>query len=75
MPAVESSRSAAVPPIIGRGEAVTELERTLERTRAGAGEALLLSGADGSGKSVFVRTAVQRARHLGFEVLYVRALP
>ncbi len=75
MPAVESSRSAAVPPIIGRGEAVTELERTLERTRAGAGEALLLSGEDGSGKSVFVRTAVHRARHLGFEVLDGRALP
>ncbi len=75
MPAVESSRSTAVPPIIGRGEAVAELERTLERTRAGAGEGLLLSGEDGAGKSVFVRTAIHRARHLGFEVLDGRALP
>lgn len=71
----EASRTSAAPPIFGRAEAVTEVERTLERSRAGAGEGLLLSGEDGAGKSVFLRTAIQRARHRGFHVLSGRALP
>lgn len=71
----DPSRGAAVPPIFGRGEAVIEVGRTLDRARAGAGEGLLLSGDDGAGKSLFLRTAAQRARHQGFRVLIGRALP
>jgi len=71
---VEASK-ATVPPIFGRSDAVMEVERTLDHARTGAGEGLLLSGEDGSGKSVFVRTAIHRARHLGFRVLDGRALP
>jgi tetratricopeptide (TPR) repeat protein len=68
-------RSSAVPPIFGRADAVAEVERTLERALGVSGDALLLSGEDGSGKSLFARTAVQRARRLGFRVLEGRALP
>ncbi len=71
----ETSKASAVPPIFGRAEAVTEVDRTLERTRTGSGEGLLLSGEDGSGKSLFFRTTIQRARHRGFRVLDGRALP
>jgi len=65
----------SAPPIFGRAEAVTELDRTLERSRAGAGEGLLLAGEDGAGKSVFLRNAIQRGRHRGFHILAGRALP
>ncbi len=71
----ETSRASAVPPIFGRAEAVTEVERALDRSRGGTGEGLLLSGEDGVGKSLFLRTAIARARHLGFHVLAGRALP
>jgi tetratricopeptide (TPR) repeat protein len=47
----------------------------LEQAAAGTGGGLLLSGEDGSGKSLFVRTTAQRARHLGFLTLEGRALP
>ena len=75
MPGIDASKASTVPPVFGRGEAVTEIDRTLERVRAGTGEGLLLSGEDGAGKSVFFRTAIQRARHRGFRVLEGRALP
>jgi tetratricopeptide (TPR) repeat protein len=71
----ESTKTASVPPIFGRAEAVAEVERTLDRARAGAGEGLLLSGDDGSGKSLFLRTAVARARQQEFRTLVGRALP
>ena len=68
-------RGSSLPPIFGRSDAVAEIERTLERARAGQGEGLLLSGEDGSGKSLFARTTVQRARQLEFRTLEGRALP
>jgi predicted ATPase len=75
MAGTESAKGSAVPPIFGRAEAVTEIDRTLDRARAGAGEGLLLSGEDGSGKSLFFRTTIQHARHRSFRVLDGRALP
>ena len=75
MPGVDASKAAAVPPVFGRAEVVTEIDRALDRVRGGTGEGLLLSGEDGSGKSLFLRTAVQRARHHGYRVLEGRALP
>jgi tetratricopeptide (TPR) repeat protein len=68
-------QSSSAPPIFGRSEAVSEIERTLGRARSGAGEGLLLSGDDGSGKSLFARTTAERARALEFRVLAGRALP
>ncbi|MGB7123698.1 MAG: AAA family ATPase, partial [Thermoplasmata archaeon] len=70
-----TTRGSSVPPIFGRTEAVADVERTLERARAGSGEGLLLSGDDGSGKSLFARTVVRQARALGFRTLEGRALP
>jgi tetratricopeptide (TPR) repeat protein len=75
MAATETAKASAVPPIFGRAEAITEIDRTLDRTRAGTGEGLLLSGEDGSGKSLFFRTTIQHARHRSFRVLDGRALP
>ncbi|MCI4338872.1 MAG: tetratricopeptide repeat protein [Thermoplasmata archaeon] len=75
MAGTETAKGSAVPPIFGRAEAVTEIDRTLDRARAGAGEGLLLSGEDGSGKSLFFRTTIQHARHRSFRVLDGRALP
>ena len=75
MPGSETSKASAVPPIFGRTEAVIDIDRTLERARSGHGEGLLLSGEDGSGKSLFIRSAVQRARLHSFRVLEGRALP
>ncbi|MGA8302906.1 MAG: tetratricopeptide repeat protein [Thermoplasmata archaeon] len=71
----ETPHASPVPPIFGRSDAVAEVERTLERVRSGTGEGLLLSGDDGSGKSLFVRTAIFRARHQKFRTLEGRALP
>jgi tetratricopeptide (TPR) repeat protein len=75
MAATETAKASAVPPIFGRAEAITEIDRTLDRTRAGSGEGLLLSGEDGSGKSLFFRTTIQHARNRSFRVLDGRALP
>jgi tetratricopeptide (TPR) repeat protein len=75
MPGIDASKASALPPIFGRAEAVTEIDRTLERTRAGAGEGLLLAGEDGSGKSLFVRSAIAHARQHGYRILDGRAIP
>ncbi len=75
MRGVDAARGSSVPPVFGRGEAVTDIDRTLERAGGGSGEGLLLSGDDGAGKSLFFRTAIQHARHRGFRVLEGRALP
>lgn len=75
MAETETLKASAVPPIFGRSDAVSEIDRALERAHAGSGEGLLLSGEDGSGKSLFIRTTIQRARHRGFRVLEGRALP
>jgi tetratricopeptide (TPR) repeat protein len=71
----ETARGASLPPIFGRSEAVAEVERTLDRARAGTGEGLLLSGEDGSGKSQFFRATVARAREREFRTLEGRAVP
>lgn len=75
MPGSETSRPSSVPPIFGRSDAVAEIDRTLEHALAGTGEVLLLSGADGSGKSQFIRATVARARQRQFRALEGRALP
>ena len=54
---------------------MAEIDRTLDHAAEGKGEALLLSGEDGSGKSHFLRAAVARARQREFRVLEGRALP
>ncbi|MGI0071553.1 MAG: ATP-binding protein [Thermoplasmata archaeon] len=71
----ETGRGSGAAPIVGRTEVLAEIERTLERARAGSGGALLLSGDDGSGKSLFLRTTLQRAREKRFRTLEGRALP
>ncbi|HXW67132.1 MAG TPA: tetratricopeptide repeat protein [Thermoplasmata archaeon] len=75
MPGAGSLRAGAVPPIFGRSDVLAEIDRTLERARSGAGDALLISGDDGAGKSLFVRASVARAREHGFRSLTGRALP
>jgi tetratricopeptide (TPR) repeat protein len=75
MPGIDASKASVVPPIFGRAEVLTEIDRTIERVRTGSGEGLLLAGGDGSGRSLFLRTVIQRARHHGFRVLEGRALP
>jgi tetratricopeptide (TPR) repeat protein len=71
----DTAKASAIPPIFGRAEAVTEIDRTLDRAHDGAGEGLLLAGEDGAGKSLFFRTTIQHARHRSFRVLDGRALP
>jgi tetratricopeptide (TPR) repeat protein len=66
---------SAPPPVFGRTDVLAEIDRVLDAAQRGAGECLLISGGDGSGKSLVLRTAVARARHRGFRALSGRALP
>jgi tetratricopeptide (TPR) repeat protein len=62
-------------PLFGRGEVLEEVNRLIDRTRAGHGQGLLITGAGGAGKSRVLRSAVERARDRQFRVLTGRALP
>ena len=75
MPDSDTLRGSSVPPVFGRTDAIADLERMLERSAAGHGEGLLLTGEDGSGKSHVLRAAIARARQRGFRILEGRALP
>ena len=63
------------PPLFGRGEVLDEVNRLIDRTRAGHGQGLLITGAGGAGKSQVLHSAVARARDRQFRVLTGRALP
>ncbi len=69
------SRSGSPAPLFGRHEIVDQIERILRRAQGGSGEAFLLTGGDGVGKSSVLRVTVQTARDLGYQVLTGRALP
>jgi tetratricopeptide (TPR) repeat protein len=66
---------ATSPPLFGRGEVLEEVNHLIDRTRAGHGQGLLITGAGGAGKSRVLRSAVDRARDRQFRVLTGRALP
>jgi tetratricopeptide (TPR) repeat protein len=65
----------ASPPLFGRGQVLDEVNRVIERARAGHGQGLLITGAGGAGKSRILHSTVERVRDLKFRVLTGRALP
>jgi hypothetical protein len=67
-------RPGSAPPF-GREEILEDVERVLARARDGHGQGIILTGPGGSGKSLALRTAVERAAARGFRVLEGRALP
>ncbi len=75
MPSAEAARGAALPPIFGRSNVLAEVDRTLERTEGRKGEALLITGDEGSGKSLFASATAARARERGFRVVLGRPAP
>ncbi len=62
-------------PIFGRADALGAIDRTLDRARLGGGEALLLAGPQGIGKSRVLAAAIARGRELSFRVRVGRSLP
>jgi tetratricopeptide (TPR) repeat protein len=75
MPSAEAARGAQLPPIFGRSDVLAEIDRTLERAEGHAGETLLISGDEGSGKSLFASATAARARERGFRVVLGRPTP
>jgi len=62
-------------PVFGREEAVGEILRVLDGAREGVGQALLLVGPSGIGKSHLLQVASDRGRERGYRILTGRALP
>jgi tetratricopeptide (TPR) repeat protein len=60
-------------PLFGRAELFAEIDRVLARAQEGHGEALVLTGPGGIGKSAALWAAAERAR--GWRVVRARALP
>jgi tetratricopeptide (TPR) repeat protein len=75
MPSSEAARGASIPPIFGRSDVLAEIERTLERSEGRTGEALLIVGDEGSGKSLFASATAAQARERGFRVVLGRPTP
>jgi predicted ATPase len=75
MPGPESARGGQLPPIFGRSNVLAEIDRLLERVERREGEAAVIAGDEGSGKSLFAREAAARARTRGCRVLVGRAPP
>jgi tetratricopeptide (TPR) repeat protein len=75
MPSAEAARGASLPPIFGRSNVLAEIDRTLERTEGKTGEALVITGDEGSGKSLFASATAARARERGFRVVFGRPTP
>ncbi len=70
-----SEWSSSRAPVVGREDVLAELSRVLAGAQGGTGQALLLRGPAGIGKSHLLRATVERARAMGFHVLEGRALP
>jgi tetratricopeptide (TPR) repeat protein len=62
-------------PLFGRHEIVDQIERILQRVRGGQGEAFVMLGADGVGKTAVLQATMRSAQALGYQVLNGRALP
>jgi tetratricopeptide (TPR) repeat protein len=75
MPSAEATRGVSLPPIFGRSNVLAEIDRTIERTEGRTGEALLITGDEGSGKSLFASATAARARERGFRVVLGRPTP
>jgi tetratricopeptide (TPR) repeat protein len=73
--ASHDTRRGVPGPIFGRHEILDQIERILQRARQGGGEALVLIGGDGVGKTTVLRATVRTAQELGFQVMNGRALP
>ena len=63
------------PPLFGRSELLGEVEQGLDDIAGARGQALILVGRDGSGKSAVLEEAARRAEDRGFRVVRARALP
>ena len=75
---VLGDRTAPAPssPLLGRSEAIAQIDATLARVRSHrAGSVLRIDGAVGMGKSRLIAEAASRAREAGFLVFTARADP
>ncbi len=73
--AAEARGGSRATPLFGRSEILAESDRLLVQAHQGHGSILVLEGAAGVGKSVFLSTATGRARSQGFQILEARARP
>jgi DNA-binding SARP family transcriptional activator len=61
-------------PIVGRKPELAQIDQVLERCRAGAGQALLIRGEAGIGKSRLAAELAARARRSGFRAVRAQVL-
>jgi class 3 adenylate cyclase len=69
-PAAPVPGQIVCPIVVGRETEHARFSEILARSAAGRGEAVVLSGEAGVGKSAFVRSAIAAAGQAGFRVLY-----
>lgn len=69
-PAAPLPGQIVCPIVVGRESEQARFAEVLARSAAGRGEAVVLSGEAGVGKSAFVRAAIAAAGEAGFRVLY-----
>src|SRR5262245_16155567 len=74
-PAIALPAAAPTEGLFGREPELARIDRAVSAAAAGVGDALLLLGPQGSGKSALLRAAGERARRDGFRVVDVAVTP
>ena len=67
--AISTTPSPALPPFVGRGKEVDQIERLLKQTATSQGQLILINGEPGIGKSRLVHETISLAQRHGFHVL------
>src|SRR6476620_9594099 len=69
------TRDAAESPLVGRGEELSLLSKTMDDAAHGTGRSVFISGEGGIGKTRLALAAVERATRKGWNVAIGRAYP